>query len=465
MDSSSDIKKMSRRKGIRDKFTVDRGFYRTMLGMLIGVSLQNIVAYSVNMVDNLMLGSYSQDVLSGAATVNQIFYMVQAVAGGISSGLSVLTSQYWGAKKTDAIRILTATGLRIAIILGSLAILMCIAFPEKMLLFFTSDPAIIDPGMQYLGIIRWTFLLFLITNILMAVLRSVEVVRISFYTSLISLILNVVLNYCLIFGNLGFPELGIRGAAIGTLIGRIVELGIVLFYVLKIDKRIGFSCRDLIRFDPGLRRNYFKVGFPVVVSTVIFCISVPMQTAILGHLTSEAIAANSIATTFYQYAKVIVNAMTSVSAVLIGKAVGRGDIDKIRSEANSLQIIYILIGIVLGALIFLVRRPLLSAYVLTDSTRLLADHLMIIMSVIMVGMAYQIPLTFGILQGAGDTHFTMAVNIGCTWLISIPLSMLAAFVWKLPVEIVVIFIQADQIWKGIPSVIRYHGNKWIRNYT
>ena len=190
-----------------------------------------------------------------------------------------------------------------------------------------------------------------------------------------------------------------------------------------------------------------------------------MQTAILGHLTSEAIAANSIATTFYQYAKVIVNAMTSVSAVLIGKAVGRGDIDKIRSEANSLQIIYILIGIVLGALIFLVRRPLLSAYVLTDSTRLLADHLMIIMSVIMVGMAYQIPLTFGILQGAGDTHFTMAVNIGCTWLISIPLSMLAAFVWKLPVEIVVIFIQADQIWKGIPSVIRYHGNKWIRNYT
>ena len=227
MDSSSDIKKMSRRKGIRDKFTVDRGFYRTMLGMLIGVSLQNIVAYSVNMVDNLMLGSYSQDVLSGAATVNQIFYMVQAVAGGISSGLSVLTSQYWGAKKTDAIRILTATGLRIAIILGSLAILMCIAFPEKMLLFFTSDPAIIDPGMQYLGIIRWTFLLFLITNILMAVLRSVEVVRISFYTSLISLILNVVLNYCLIFGNLGFRELGIRGAAIGTLIGRIVELGIV----------------------------------------------------------------------------------------------------------------------------------------------------------------------------------------------------------------------------------------------
>ena len=110
MDSSSDIKKMSRRKGIRDKFTVDRGFYRTMLGMLIGVSLQNIVAYSVNMVDNLMLGSYSQDVLSGAATVNQIFYMVQAVAGGISSGLSVLTSQYWGAKKTDAIRILTCDG-------------------------------------------------------------------------------------------------------------------------------------------------------------------------------------------------------------------------------------------------------------------------------------------------------------------------------------------------------------------
>ncbi|MBQ6582560.1 MAG: MATE family efflux transporter [Mogibacterium sp.] len=460
---SEEKKKQAGKSGI--VLTKERGFYRTLLTMLVTVALQNLVAYSVNMADNLMLGSYSQNALSGAATVNQIFFMVQHLATGISTGLSVLTAQYWGAGRSDRIRSLSAIGIRIALVLGSLSVILCIAIPEPLLRLFTNDTAIIAEGLRYLALIRWTFLLFLITNILIAVLRSVEVVRISFYISLISLIVNVGFNYCLIFGHFGCPELGIRGAAVGTLIGRILELAIVLYYVLRIDHRICFRLDELVKFDRNLRREYLRIGFPVVISTVLWAVSVPMQTAILGHMSSEAIAANSVATTFYQYAKVIVSAMTSVSSVLIGKTVGRGDFTRVRAEANSLQIIYFILGLLLSLLIFLIRIPLLSVYQLTASTKLLADHLMIIMSGIMLGMAYQVPLTYGILQGAGDTHFTMALNISCTWLITMPLSFLAAFVWKLPIEAVVLCIQADQVWKGIPAFLRYRGSRWIRQVS
>ena len=341
-------------------FTKDKGFYKTLFSMMIVVALQNLVAYSVNMADNIMLGSYNQEALSGAATVNQVFFMVQQVALAIGNSLVVLASQYWGEKRVEPIRTITGIALKLGLICSIIIIAICVFIPRPLLMLFTTDEHIIEEGLSYLSLIQWTFILFIMTNILMAALRSVETVKISFYISVISLIVNVAINYTLIFGRFGFPEMGVRGAAVGTLVARILGFIIVLVYLIKFDKKLHLFAGGLFKRNRGLRKDYTKVTVPIMLSQVLWGVSVPMQTAILGHLSADAIAANSVATTFYQYLKVIVIAMSSTSSVMIGNAIGRGNMTRIKSDARTLAVINVLIGLVLGIVLFLLRYPLLS---------------------------------------------------------------------------------------------------------
>ena len=355
--------------------------------------------------------------------------------------------------------------MKLGLLIGAIIVLLCILIPTPLLRIFTNDPAIIEQGRDYLSLIQWTFLLFIISQLLIAALRSVEIVNISFYISIVSLIVNAGINYVLIFGKFGFPEMGIRGAAIGTLIARIIELLIVVIYILKKEDKVHFFSQGFWTKDVSLRKDYTKVYLPIMCSQVLWGISVPMQTAILGHLSADAIAANSVATTFYQYLKVVVLAMSSVSAVMIGNAIGKGDMERIKSDGRTLSVIDVAIGLVLAIALFLLRRPLLSIYDLTPTAMVMADHLMTIMSLVMIGMSYQMPVSFGIIQGGGDTKFTMKMNMICTWLIVMPLSFLSAFTLKWPVEAVVLVIQSDQIFKGIPTFIKFRGYKWMKKLT
>ncbi len=446
-------------------FTKEKAFYRTFFSMMLVVALQNLVAYSVNMADNIMLGSYSQEALSGAAAVNQIFFMVQQFALSIGNALVALAAQYWGEKRVTPIRTLTGIALKLGVLCSIITLALCTLIPGPLLRIFTDSPEIIAEGKDYLVLIQWTFVLFFLSNILMAALRSVGVVKISFYISLVSLAVNVGINYTLIFGRFGFPELGIRGAAIGTLAARVLELLIVIFYLLKLDKKLGLFSRELLAVNRDLRRDYTRVFLPIMLSQVLWGVSVPMQTAILGHLSADAIAANSVATTFYQYLKVIVLAMSSTSAVMIGNAIGRGNMERIKSDARTLSVIDVCIGLVLGLALVLLRGPLLSLYSLSESAMAMASRLILIMGFVMVGMSYQMPVSFGIIQGGGDVGFTMKMNMISTWLIVMPLSFLAAFWWNWPVEAVVIVIQSDQIFKGLPTFLRFRRYRWMKKLT
>lgn len=446
-------------------FTKDKSFYKTLFSMLLVVALQNVVTYSVNMIDNIMLGRLSQEALSGAATVNQIFFMVDQFALSIGNTLVAITSQYWGQKKLQPIRTLTGIALKLGIIVSFAIVAICGFFPEQVLHIFTNSPEIIAEGKAYLLIIMWTFVLFIISNILMAALRAVGTVNIAFYTSIVSLGVNAFGNYVLIYGKLGFPQLGIRGAAISTLIARIVELLIVVIYIAKVDKKLNLFHKDLFRFNRELKRDYTRVYIPIMISQVLWGVSVPMQTAILGHLSADAIAANSVATTFYQYLKVVVLAMSSTSAVLIGNAIGRGNMREIKQEARTISVIDVIIGICLGLALIALRKPLLSLYNLDATATDLALTLIVIMGFIMMTMSYQMPVSFGLIQGGGDAKFTMKMNMISTWCIVMPLSFMAAFWWKLPVPLVVLVIQSDQIFKCFPTFIHFRKYTWMKKLT
>ena len=446
-------------------FTRDRGFYRTYFSMFAVVALQNLIAYSVNMADNIMLGSYSQDALSGAATVNQLFFLIQAYANAIGAALVVLAAQYWGQHRVSPIRVLTGIALRLGTVSGAVILAVCILFPKPILGLFTTSEAIVEQGTAYLNIVQWSFFLFILTTILISALRSVGTVKISFWISLVSLVLNVAINYTLIFGRFGFPELGICGAAVGTLISRAAELAVALLYLVWGEKKLELHPRELLSTDRALLRDYFRVLLPVALSNVLWSMSVPVQTAVLGHLSDDAIAANSVATTFYQYLKVVVLAMSSTAAVLIGNTVGEGNIERVRSESRTLSIIDLGMGLLLGMLLLLLRTPLLRMYSLTQDAITLASRLIALLSLIMVGMSYQMPIVGGIFQGGGDVQFSMRLNLISLWCISIPLALAAAFWWHWPAETVVLLLQSDQIFKALPAAIRLYRYKWIKKLT
>ena len=446
-------------------FTHAPSFYRTLFPILLTIALQNLVAYSVNMADNIMLGSFSQTSLSAASTVNQIFFVVQQLTFSVGEGMVMLNTQYWGQGRLSPIRTLVGQALRWGLLLGLFLVGICGLFPDRLLRLFTTDAAIIAEGMEYLRLLKYSFLLFMVSNTLIAALRSVQTVRISFVVSLISLAVNVCINYTLIFGNFGFPRMGIRGAAIGTLTARCVELAAVLLYLLRFDRKLNLFSENFLRPDPELRRDYFKVEIPVLLSNLLWAVSVPMQTAILGHLSSDAIAANSVSSTFYQYLKVIVQANSAACAVMIGSSLGQGDLARVRSDGRTLSVLSVCIGLVLGLALFVLRTPLLTLYHLTPEAMRLADSLLKVMSVIMVGMSYQMPVSAGILRGGGDARFTLYMNTISTWLIVMPLSFLSAFRWHWSVTAVVAVIQSDQMFKGIPVFLRFRSYRWMKKLT
>jgi Na+-driven multidrug efflux pump len=282
-----------------------------------------------------------------------------------------------------------------------------------------------------------------------------------------SLIVNVCINYTLIFGHFGFPEMGIRGASVGTLTARILEFCVVLFYVTRVDKKLHLFSENIFRRSKELEADYWHVAVPVISTNMLWSIATPIQTAILGRLSADAIAANSVSTTVFQYLKFIIVSGASSTSVMMGRTIGSGITEprQLKPYVRVLQLIFLSLGFILGGILLLIRRPLLSMYVLTPEAMLLANQLITLMAFIFVGMAYQMPVASGIIRGSGDIKFSMYTNLISTWLIVMPLSFAAAFWWKLPVFWVVFFLNSDQIFKCIPVAIRVNSYRWIHVLT
>ena len=217
----------------RQFFTRDRDFYRRFFRLLFYIALQNVIVTSVSLADNVMLGSYSQEALAGVAQVNQIQFLLQMVVSGAGEGMLVLTAQYWGRRDTAAIKKVIAIALRVCFVAGVLMMLVTLIAPRQCLELLLQNPAEIEEGVKYLRVMTYSYIIFCVSNVLVSALRSVENVRLGMGISLCSLMINVTLNYGLIFGHLGMPRLGTYGAALATLTARVVELIVVVWYVLK----------------------------------------------------------------------------------------------------------------------------------------------------------------------------------------------------------------------------------------
>lgn len=446
--------------------TKDRGFYSNFFSLWKILVLNNIIILGVNLADNIMLGRFNEFALGGATACNQVQFVFQQVILGLSNAVVVLGSQYWGEKRTGPIKKLSSAAVVLGIIFSAILFVFASVMPEKVVGLFTDSQKIIEEGVTYLSIIKYTYPVFALTNIILAILRSVESIKVGFYVSVITLVLNISLNYVLIFGKLGFSPLGAKGAAIATLISRIAELIFVIIYVLFIEKKIKWSASDLRHQDKSLVKKYCKTCIPFVITDGLFGVSTALQTVILGHMTEAALTANSVSTTLYQVLKVAAVGSASAAAVIIGKTIGEGKtIEKIKEYTKTLQIIFVLMGIATSIILFIVRIPIVSMYNISDEAKSLANGFLLVLCVTCIGTAYQMPTNTGIIRGGGDSKFILIVDIISIWGIVLPLSFVAAFVWKWHPIAIIACLNADQIFKSVPAFIKANRYKWIRRLT
>ncbi len=446
-------------------FVREKSFYRRFFPLLLIIALQSLAALTVNLVDNMMLGRYTELSLSGATLVNQLQFMLQQIAAGTGTGIVVLASQYWGKGQTGPIRRIISLGVKISMVIGALFFLATLLVPHSILSLFTDDEAVIAEGMRYLRIMCWTYLIFSVSNSLMYSLQAVETAFIGTVMSCSTILINLCLNYCLIYGNLGFPELGVQGAAIATLTSRCVELVIIVVYVLRIDKKLRMKLRDLVRFDFGYLRDYIRVAAPVMVSGALWGVAQAAQTAILGHISAPAIAANAIASVVFQLCAVFGMASANAASVTIGRTIGERRLEMIRPYTRTLQGIFVILGVLSASILFALRHWIVSFYTVSDETRELALQFLTVLSVATLGSCYEWPVEGGIIAGGGDTKYTALCDNLFMWLFTIPSSALSAFVFHWPPVVTFCFLKADQVIKCLPNAIKCNRYRWVRELT
>ncbi len=444
----------------------DSGFYKVFFTMTLTLALQNLIVFGVNLADSVMMGAYSETALSGVGICNNIQFFLNMAASGISSGMTVIASQYWGQKETKPIHRVSAVAMWLGIIFTMVIFAFAAIAPEALIRLFTDKEAVISQAVEYLDVIKYTYLMFTLSTILLAVLRSVETVKIGFYVSLSSFALNIFLNYALIYGKFGAPEMGIRGAAVATLVSRAIELTVTVIYILAVDKKLNVRIRDLFITDKQMVRDYFKTGLPLMMSSVSWGIAMSIQGAIIGRLIESAIAANSIATTLFQVATVICYASSNAACVLIGKTVGENmSMDIIKRRSKSLQLIFLAIGVASSAILLVAKNLIVGFYNASPETLEITNQFIWVLCVTVIGTAYEAPCLCGIVSGGGETSFVLKNDIIFMWLIVLPLSALSAFVFKFPVWVTFACLKADQVLKCAVAVVKVNKFNWVKTVT
>lgn len=443
----------------------DKQFYRSFTVLTLSLALQNLLTYSVNLADNVMLGAYSETALSGAALCNQFQFLLQMLVTGSGEGVIVLGSQYWGKGNLKPIPNIIGSALRFGLGMAMIIFLGALLIPSRLLGLLANDPAVIAEGTRYMEIICFSYLVFTLTNILVTSLRCIGIVVIGYVISGVTLVNNIILNYCLIYGHFGFPQMGIQGAAIATLVSRCLELCIVLWYLKYREDKLNLNWKKLLKIDRSYLSDYTRISLPVLLNSAMWGLAQMVQTGILGHLGAAAIAANSIATIVFQILSVVAYGSASASGIVVGKAIGEGQEDRLKELVHTLQILFIGIGIVSGFLILLAREPVLSMYHLSSEAHNLAMQFMAVLALTTVGTSYQMACDTGIIKGGGDTTFSMKMNLISMWGIVVPLSSLAAFWLKCPPVVVFFLLKWDQLYKAIPVYLRLRSWKWVRKVT
>ena len=439
-------------------------FYKSLKHIVGPMALQNLISAAVSTVDIIMLGYLGQTSIAASSLAGNIAFILFMISTGLSSGLIMLSAQYWGKKDIDSIKTLFGIGLRICCSIEILVALVAAIYPKILMLIFTNDAELIEEGCRYLRAVSFSYVCLSFSQMFEAGFKSIERVKIVTVSSSTALILNICLNAVFIFGLLGFPKLGIVGVGLATSISRCIQMIICLVYA-RMQKDVRFSVFCVFRRNKLLTKDFFKYSLPAVGNELVWGAAFATYSVILGHLGSDIVAANSVVSTIRQLGLVVCFGMAYGGAIVIGKNIGEGHMEVAERNAARLAKSTILSGVI-GALFIICLYPVMP-YVaeLTETASHYRNIILFINAYATIGAAVNTVLICGIFRAGGDSRFGFICDTISMWAVSVPLGLIAAFVFKLPPLWVYFILYLDEFEK-MPFIIRHYKKRgWLKNIT
>ncbi len=442
---------------VRDKF-----FYKNMLTIAVPVVLQSLITMGVNMMDTLMLGSYGEIQLSGSSLANEFINIFQIMCYGLGFGAAVLTAQYWGSQNIPAFKKAVTIMLRLTMLFGVLFSVITYIAPEAIMRIFTSDPMIIEKGSLYFKISAFAYIPTGISLTLTSVLRSMREVKLPLVMSIVAFFTNIFFNWMFIFGKLGAPEMQIEGAALGTLISRLVEMAVIGGYFFFVEKRVAYRIKDFFMKCSDQLKLYFQYAIPVFISDTLLALGLSMVSIIMGHIGASFVAANAIVNQVVRMSTVLNSGVANASSVLTGNTLGEGEVKKAYDQGITFFFLSIIIGVISALIILGICPVIIKGFNITEETAMIARELMFSVAIMVIFQSVQNVLTKGVLRGGGDTKFLMIADILFLWVVSVPLGYLVGLVWHMSAFWIYAALKADWIIKTVWCTFRLYKGKWIK---
>jgi putative MATE family efflux protein len=444
-------------------FLRDREFLRSMLAIALPVAFQQLITASLNMIDVLMVGQLGETSVAALGLANQIFFLLILFLFGVTSGMSIFTAQYWGKGDVENIRKVLGICLTIAVFVATAFTLAATLIPQTLMRFYTEDQEVIRLGSDYLRIVGLSYIMMSITVSYIAVLRSITMVKITVIVSVLALALKTILAYLLIFGIGIFPELGVRGAAIGTAIGWAFECILLMVLVYRLKTPLAANPLSFFRFNRPFATNVLKTSMPAAINEVLWSVGITSYNAVYARIGTDAIAAVNINATIEELVFVLFIGLGNACAVMVGNKIGAGEKQVAFEYGRRFLILGITVAVIGGAIALSLRETVISLYEISPSA---ADNLRGLMFVFALS-AWLKMLNFilfiGAMRAGGDTRYAMFTELFSIWVVGVPSALIGGFVLHLPVYGVYALVLLEEAVKAVIVFRRFLSRKWIHD--
>ncbi len=444
-------------------FLRDRDFIRSMLAIALPVAFQQLITASLNMIDVLMVGQLGETAVAALGLANQIFFLLILFLFGVTSGMSIFTAQYWGKGDVENIRKVLGICLAIAISVAAGFSLAATLIPHTLMSFYTEDQEVIRLGSDYLRIVGLSYVTMAITVSYISVLRSITMVKITVIVSVLALGLKTLLAYLLIFGIGVFPELGVRGAAIGTAVGWTFECVLLLILVYMLKTPLAANPLSFFRFNRPFVATVLKTSMPAALNEVLWSVGITSYNAVYARIGTEAIAAININATIEELVFVLFIGLGNASAVMVGNKIGAGGKDIAFEYGRRFTILGVASALLGGVIVLLLRETVIGLYEISPSAAESLRWIMLVYSVSIWLRVFNFMLFIGALRAGGDTRYAMFTELFSIWVIGVPSALIGGFVLHLPVYGVYAMVLLEEAVKAIIVFRRYLSRKWIHD--
>nr|WP_314464306.1 MATE family efflux transporter [uncultured Clostridium sp.] len=443
---------------------LDSEFYKKLFALVVPIAFQNFMLAAVSTSDAIMLGLLNQDSLSAVSLAGQIQFVHSLFLSALVIGTTMLVAQYWGKENILAIEKIFANVIKISVIISMVFCFLAIAVPNVLMRIFTSDTGLIKMGAEYLKVVGISYLIIGISQIYLCMLKNSGQAFRSTLISSVAVLLNIALNAVFIFGLIGMPRLGITGAALATVIARVVEL-LWAIAALQKQKKIRFQWGYLMTPDYVLNKDYWKYTIPVLGNEIVWGGGFTMYSVIMGHLGSDAVAANSIANIVKNLIVCVSLGIGSGGGILVGNELGKGLSKKAKEYGDRLGKLSLICGILSGLLLLIISPAILKYSALSHEANEYLSVMLIICSCYLIGKSANSTLIGGIFCAGGDSRFGLICDAITMWILVIPFGTIAAFYIKAPVIVVYFILNLDEFIK-LPAVYKHYKQyKWVKDIT